>query len=631
MKRLLLAALLLTVSLFTFGQTVPQGINYQAVAIDDSGKPIPGIDIVGSPIDDAKIGVRISILENSPTGIMLYQEEHEVLTDQYGMFNLVIGQGLQVSADPFSGINWQGDKYLQVELSVANNGDFKLSAVQQLMSVPYAFLAERAHIAETVINNNDLDSDPLNEIQALSISGDSIFLSNGGFIVLPIDNVDDADADPSNEIQLLNLINDTALTILGGNTIFIPTSIGPTGPQGPTGSQGATGPQGPTGPQGSTGSQGPIGPIGPQGVNGNTVLSGIGAPTSILGNVGDYYLNTSNHLLFGPKSASGWGSGVSLIGPTGSSGTFQNGNNNGDIIYWNGSSWVTLPIGSHGQNLTVCNGSLVWGPCPNSNAVISAINSCDSTTGTLTAGTTANGVTQVINVTVSTIGSYNISSVSNGITFSASGNFTSTGNQNVVLIASGTPTTSGIFTFSLNTTPSCTFTRNVSTGFNVNAGSDQIAVDGTFGTTWNCNGSGTQAGLKVSLAGSSIPNGGTATWSVVSGGSNWYCMVSPNSQSTFFWGKPGKSYVIQYSITVNGVTSTDNVTVSFNPCRNYTICRSGGTNQYTYSYYTCAGLYSGQTSTANNTCSTLCAFPGSVQTSFPTNISISAGNTFNCP
>jgi len=167
--------------------------------------------------------------------------------------------------------------------------------------------------------------------------------------------------------------------------------------------------------------------------------------------------------------------------------------------------------------------------------------------------------------------------------------------------------------------------------FNVNAGSDQIAVDGTFGTTWNCNGSGTQAGLRVSLTGSSIPSGGTASWSVVSGGSNWYCIGSPNSQSTFFWGKPGKSYVIQYSITVNGVTSTDNVTVAFNPCRNYTICRSGGTNQYTYSYYTCAGLYSGQTSIANNTCSTLCAFPGSVQTSFPTNISISAGNTFNCP
>ena len=118
MMKKLLSILLVFASVIAFGQNVPQGINYQAIAIDESGQPIPGVDIVGSPIDDAEIGVRISILENSPTGIMLYQEEHEVLTDQYGMFNLVIGQGLQVSADPFSSINWQGDKFLQVELAI---------------------------------------------------------------------------------------------------------------------------------------------------------------------------------------------------------------------------------------------------------------------------------------------------------------------------------------------------------------------------------------------------------------------------------------------------------------------------------------------------------------------------------
>lgn len=201
MKKLLLATILLTSSLFTFGQTVPQGINYQAIAIDESGQPIPGVDIVGSPIDDAEIGVRISILENSPTGIMLYQEEHEVLTDQYGMFNLVIGQGLQVSADPFSSINWQGDKFLQVELAIENNGNFKLSAVQQLMSVPYAFLADRA------LNVDDADADASNEIQSLSISGDSLTISAGNTVLLPTSN--DLDKDPTNELQQLYLKDDS--------------------------------------------------------------------------------------------------------------------------------------------------------------------------------------------------------------------------------------------------------------------------------------------------------------------------------------------------------------------------------------------------------------------------------------
>jgi len=213
MKKLL-ATLLLFSSIFAFGQTVPQGINYQAVAIDESGKPIPGVDIVGSPIDDAEIGIRISILENSPTGAVLYQEEHEVLTDQYGMFNLVIGQGLQVSPDPFSSIDWIGDKYLQVELSVDNNGDFKLSAVQQLMSVPYAFLADRA------LNVDDADADASNEIQNLSVSGDSLTISAGNTVVLPTSN--DLDKDPTNELQQLFVQNDSLFLTADTSGVGIP-------------------------------------------------------------------------------------------------------------------------------------------------------------------------------------------------------------------------------------------------------------------------------------------------------------------------------------------------------------------------------------------------------------------------
>ena len=208
--------------MFIYGQTVPQGINYQAVALDQNGQPIRGVDIVGRPIVDAEIGVRLTILENSPTGMVLYQEEHEVLTDLYGMFNLVIGQGLQVSPDPFNSINWQGDKYLQVELSIDNNGSFTLSAVQQLMSVPYAFLAENALVAQTAIDVDDADADPTNELQGLSLSNDTLYLSNGGFVVLPTDQVNDADSDPTNELQILSLSNDT-IYLTSGGFVVLPT------------------------------------------------------------------------------------------------------------------------------------------------------------------------------------------------------------------------------------------------------------------------------------------------------------------------------------------------------------------------------------------------------------------------
>ena len=222
MTKFKLALIGILFSGITLAQSVPKGINYQAVALDQSGQPIPGVDIVGRPIDGAEIGVRISILENSAGGPVLYQEDHEVRTDLYGMFNLVIGEGLQLSVGAFSSIDWKGDKYLKVELSVDNNGDFKVSAIQQLMSVPYAFLAENAITAETALDVDDADADPQNEIQSISLRGDTILLSSGGFVVLPPDQINDADADPLNEIQALSLSNDTVYLSNGG-FVVLPT------------------------------------------------------------------------------------------------------------------------------------------------------------------------------------------------------------------------------------------------------------------------------------------------------------------------------------------------------------------------------------------------------------------------
>ncbi len=48
--------------------------------------------------------------------------------------------------------------------------------------------------------------------------------------------------------------------------------------------------------------------------------SGSVNPTGSQGQNGDFYLNTSTYTLFGPKTATGWGSGQSLIGPTGTTG-----------------------------------------------------------------------------------------------------------------------------------------------------------------------------------------------------------------------------------------------------------------------------------------------------------------------
>lgn len=57
------------------------------------------------------------------------------------------------------------------------------------------------------------------------------------------------------------------------------------------------------------------------GTVGNTVHSGTTAPISSIGNVGDFYIDTANNTMYGPKTASGWPiTNISLVGPQGPQG-----------------------------------------------------------------------------------------------------------------------------------------------------------------------------------------------------------------------------------------------------------------------------------------------------------------------
>ena len=59
---------------------------------------------------------------------------------------------------------------------------------------------------------------------------------------------------------------------------------------------------------------------GSAGIDSKTILSGTSAPSSSIGNAGDFYIHTTTSSLYGPKTASGWGAGVSLVGPRGEPG-----------------------------------------------------------------------------------------------------------------------------------------------------------------------------------------------------------------------------------------------------------------------------------------------------------------------
>jgi hypothetical protein len=130
MKKLVLLSTLF-ISLLTFAQ-VPQGISYQAIALNGSGNPVVS----------SNVGVKLSILDTSATGTVLYSETQSRTTNPQGLFNLTIGQGTVVSGI-FNTINWGTNaKFLKVEMDATGGTNYVLVGTTQLLSVPYALAAD---------------------------------------------------------------------------------------------------------------------------------------------------------------------------------------------------------------------------------------------------------------------------------------------------------------------------------------------------------------------------------------------------------------------------------------------------------------------------------------------------------
>ncbi|WP_017730942.1 hypothetical protein [Nafulsella turpanensis] len=148
-----------------------KGIHFQAVAIDDQGKEIVGMDIEGKPLYNKTIGVRFSILSGD-SGPVLYQETHTTLTDQHGLFSLVIGQGELTGAGQYATLMelpWiEANQFLKVEISIKNDGDYKLVSLQQFMAVPYSFytddIADNAITTAKILDEEILSEDIKNEV-----------------------------------------------------------------------------------------------------------------------------------------------------------------------------------------------------------------------------------------------------------------------------------------------------------------------------------------------------------------------------------------------------------------------------------------------------------------------------------
>ena len=130
MKKLYSIFFLCFWAIVSFAQA-PQSISYQAVVRD----------LGGNILSNQDVALRISILQESATGLPVYVETHEATTNDFGLVNLQIGNGEPVQ-NSFDNVEWaNGSFFVKMEIDIQGGTNFQEVGVSQILSVPYALHA----------------------------------------------------------------------------------------------------------------------------------------------------------------------------------------------------------------------------------------------------------------------------------------------------------------------------------------------------------------------------------------------------------------------------------------------------------------------------------------------------------
>jgi hypothetical protein len=193
--------------LAAMAQSVPFGVNYQAVARDG----------YGNEIKNSKIDVKFSIISDNQDGQVVYEEIHaDVPTSPYGVFSIIIGRGTPVvngkSFSSFSQIRWDSaPHYVKVSVKFSNYNNYIEMGTMQFLAVPYALYAQKSLEPGPQGPKGD-PGDPASDNQKLSFDGKNLTISeNGNTVNLSTLNV----------AHNLTILGDT-LSIYGGNKVGLP-------------------------------------------------------------------------------------------------------------------------------------------------------------------------------------------------------------------------------------------------------------------------------------------------------------------------------------------------------------------------------------------------------------------------
>jgi hypothetical protein len=204
MKKTLLTLLSVLFCAITFAQSVPQGINYQAVARDASG----------AVLMNQALTIQFSVISDITTSAVSWQETHTVSTNDYGLYTAIIGEGTSTSGGSsasFDVIDWGASNHL-LKVEVDFGSRYLDMGTTAFMSVPYSIYsanpgAQGLQGVPGVDGTNGIDGtnglpgsdgtngtngingndgvDGVGIAQTLTISGDTLFISSGNYIVLP--------------------------------------------------------------------------------------------------------------------------------------------------------------------------------------------------------------------------------------------------------------------------------------------------------------------------------------------------------------------------------------------------------------------------------------------------------------
>ncbi|MEQ9402892.1 MAG: tail fiber domain-containing protein [Cyclobacteriaceae bacterium] len=146
-------------------------ISYQTVVYEENPGGF-GADPDGKPVINKELHFRFSIRADSKTGLIVYEEMHEVRTNQFAVANALIGRGGVSVGQRITDLDWaETDYYLEVAIDMLDQKGFRVMSVEPLVVPPWGKASP----------------------QLLSIDGGLLSISGGNSIEI-------GDADETNEL-----------------------------------------------------------------------------------------------------------------------------------------------------------------------------------------------------------------------------------------------------------------------------------------------------------------------------------------------------------------------------------------------------------------------------------------------